>query len=275
MRSPRLVVRYLEAAPPQVEGLEYAGVFLADDDVDSVYAQAEPPTHDDWSHEQLSTPADQSLVRRTLRELKRIAADFARPAEAATATATEARVGALATQLGSLVLVSPPAADAPAGRALERRVRVSVETPEPRANSSTVGANGEGRPTATRSMVGQPRLRTDAGELAVRDGIGVFVVPFHVKRGAKASGFRLTARVRVVLPDGSEEGGAPAGAELPTVLGWYDAVGASLNAGAAELEVLEMSQLEGTVVVRLIDDACMRVSIVAESIDGAGRAPTS
>ena len=46
LRTPELVVDYLEGPPPPEGGTEWAGVFRADDDQDKHFAPAEPPTHD-------------------------------------------------------------------------------------------------------------------------------------------------------------------------------------------------------------------------------------
>ena len=48
MRRVELVVKYLEGPELPAPQVEWAGVFINDEDIDSAFADAEPPTHDDW-----------------------------------------------------------------------------------------------------------------------------------------------------------------------------------------------------------------------------------
>jgi len=48
MRNAELVVRYLAGAEPITGRFGYSGAFRCAIDVDPTFAQAEPPTHDDW-----------------------------------------------------------------------------------------------------------------------------------------------------------------------------------------------------------------------------------
>ncbi len=48
MRQTDLVVNYRPGEPMSNELLQYGGVFRADSDADLHFAEAEPPTHDDW-----------------------------------------------------------------------------------------------------------------------------------------------------------------------------------------------------------------------------------
>ncbi|MDO9486378.1 MAG: hypothetical protein Q7K25_10000 [Actinomycetota bacterium] len=70
LRTPELVVDYLEGPPPPEGGTEWAGVFRAEDDQDAFFAAAEPPTHDSWSPELLPKSAGRTIVNVALREIK-------------------------------------------------------------------------------------------------------------------------------------------------------------------------------------------------------------
>lgn len=70
LRSPELVVDYLEGPPPPEGGTEWAGVFRARDEQDAHFAAAEPPTHDSWNPELLPKSSGRTIVNVGLREIK-------------------------------------------------------------------------------------------------------------------------------------------------------------------------------------------------------------
>lgn len=70
LRTPELVVDYLEGPPPPEGGTEWAGVFRARDEQDAHFAAAEPPTHDSWNPELLPKSSGRTIVNVGLREIK-------------------------------------------------------------------------------------------------------------------------------------------------------------------------------------------------------------
>jgi hypothetical protein len=70
LRTPGLVVDYLEGPTPPEGGTEWAGVFRAHDDQDAHFAAAEPPTHDSWNPELLPKSSGRTIVNVGLREIK-------------------------------------------------------------------------------------------------------------------------------------------------------------------------------------------------------------
>lgn len=70
LRTPELVVDYLEGPPPPEGGTEWAGVFRARDEHDAHFAAAEPPTHDSWNPELLPKSSGRTIVNVGLREIK-------------------------------------------------------------------------------------------------------------------------------------------------------------------------------------------------------------
>jgi hypothetical protein len=69
MRTAELVVTYHAGPKPPADYVSYAGVFRADEEMDAVYAQSEPPTHDDWRWHSLDGN-DKTYVRTTFRRLR-------------------------------------------------------------------------------------------------------------------------------------------------------------------------------------------------------------
>lgn len=103
-RGPRLHVRYEEYPHPPPDGVIRAGVFLTAEDQrsyspETAFADAEPPTHDDWSWRGL-TGTDKTIVRMGLKRLSE---------QMHGGSATEARhgstdgLGRLANHLGTML----------------------------------------------------------------------------------------------------------------------------------------------------------------------------
>lgn len=70
LRTPELVVQYLEGPPPPEGGTEWAGVFRARDEHDGHFAAAEPPTHDSWIPSLLPKSRGRTIVNVGLREIR-------------------------------------------------------------------------------------------------------------------------------------------------------------------------------------------------------------
>ena len=72
LRTPELVIDYIEGPAPTEGGTEWAGVFRASDEHDSQFAAAEPPTHDSWNPALLPKSHGRTIVNVGLREIHRI-----------------------------------------------------------------------------------------------------------------------------------------------------------------------------------------------------------
>jgi hypothetical protein len=85
MRPVELVVRYYDDEPLPDSRVEWAGVFISDRDpeVEEAFAQAEPPTHDDWQSKFLPKGRQQTIVNVALRQIKEAARAVAAPSAGA------------------------------------------------------------------------------------------------------------------------------------------------------------------------------------------------
>ena len=70
LRTPELVIEYLEGPAPPEGGTEWAGVFRARDQHDGHFAAAEPPTHDSWNPSLLPKSQGRTIVNVGLREIR-------------------------------------------------------------------------------------------------------------------------------------------------------------------------------------------------------------
>jgi len=103
MRQPELVVRYLEGPELPNSYVEYAGVFISDEAVDKIFADAEPPTHDDWISNFLENRRERTYINVALREIKTKLTEFVRPSATQTVPGELIPLGAFANQLGALL----------------------------------------------------------------------------------------------------------------------------------------------------------------------------
>lgn len=103
MRPVELVVKYIEGDPFPDRRFEWAGVFICsdEDEVESAFASAEPPAHDDWIPDNLPKGREKTFVRVALRELDAIARMHAVPASPPTAESEKgSSLAATATRMG-------------------------------------------------------------------------------------------------------------------------------------------------------------------------------
>lgn len=70
LRSPELVVDYLEGPSASDAGLEWAAVFRCRREHDGKFASSEPPTHDSWAPELLPKGPDRTVVNVGLRRIR-------------------------------------------------------------------------------------------------------------------------------------------------------------------------------------------------------------
>ncbi|MBA3744497.1 hypothetical protein [Sporichthya sp.] len=134
MRQADLIVDYVAGEAHPDEAIQYGAVFRASEAANAYFAEAEPPTHDDWVIDGL---------RRTARGVVQLATAFVRDrlrekgGETTRPTPTgEATLGALASRLAGLVTAEGDAAEAstrarPGGRGSTPTLRPRiVEGPE-------------------------------------------------------------------------------------------------------------------------------------------------
>ncbi|MCD5991365.1 hypothetical protein KDX30_26135 [Pseudomonas sp. CDFA 553] len=81
MRPVELVVKYIEGVPYADAGFEWAGVFVCSDsdEVESAFAMSEPPAHDDWVPNNLSSRNAKIYVKGALRRLSIAASNYSAP----------------------------------------------------------------------------------------------------------------------------------------------------------------------------------------------------
>lgn len=232
MRSPELVVRYLPEVEPASPNRTYAAVFRAFDELDEVYAQSEPPTHDNWVHEQL-TGSEQTFVRTTFRRIREQLIGYRTTALTATPNGNGAALGAASSFLGGIVAAVFAGPDAPVGG--------STSGP-PAAGAGGFGGSGAGggsrpspapRDRVRASLASEPVVEERAGRVVLVQRVSVVGVGRAL----------LEARLSIGLGERAREDDAPAASEQPRVLMWSTPSGEQLSEtcpveGPAEVDLV-------------------------------------
>jgi hypothetical protein len=220
MRSPDLVVQYVEQPAKAHPDVGYAGVFKVEDDLDGTFAKAEPPTHDAWVDAQLSG-REATFVRVHRRRLNEECAKIVGPKTKEVRVA-DVPVGPVAQRLGFLL-----AAIGGSGAAENTPSVLPREGPDPSTGVSGGSTAGETGPTPGSGPEGGGQTGPTGGRKRLRPVL--MGRPFFRSRGGRVV---LAQKVRiygdtsvrgivaVLTGEGGTETASPAGSEQPQVLGW-------------------------------------------------------
>ncbi|MDT5014773.1 MAG: hypothetical protein QOD39_933 [Mycobacterium sp.] len=192
MRRAELVVQYRPGPELTNPAVEWAGVFRASVETDPAFAEAEPPTHDDWRAGLVVDGWYKRYVNVALREL-RDKANGAFGAPISRSTATESRSGVLiADALGALLATNP-------GTGASKIKR------EP------------GGGTGGRRLV--PSVSVTRRWFEMVDREPVLKIEFNVVAASGSSGTAVEVVTAAATADGGLESDPPAGAPVPRVAG--------------------------------------------------------
>ena len=203
MRMPKLVVSYLPCSELPSDMIEYGAAFVADADLERVFADSEPPSHDDWRPELLLDGDARSCVRVAMRRIQEQVTEFLAPPDSANSEQKTIGLGAFSMMLGGLV------SGLPGGGA---------ENPFTGGGGGVGGGGGGGGGRTPRGRI----LMLPATLL--REGRRlVALIPFDAAPAAGQANMRLRAEVEVGILDGaSSETEPPIGEGSPQVIGWLD-----------------------------------------------------
>jgi hypothetical protein len=239
MRPAELVVKYLATPPIASDMVEYAGVFICDTTVESSFADAEPPAHDDWIADFLERPG-KVFVNVALRRIQDSAARFANPVSAETTSKDQRSLGAIADSLGDVLL----------GQQGTR-----VDGPEVSARDGRAGPSS----TSRREIIVSEPL--PFGFAVVRR---VSCALFRVKVTSFLPSITLRAQALIVLEGGATEPAADSNG--PRVIGWLGPKGEHVSA-TTELILEEKTDDWFHVAVSVDHDAAIAVEVSASGRD--------
>lgn len=276
LRVPELVVRYISGSPLPSDQIEYAGVFLADAALDRIFADAEPPTHDDWIPEFLEDRHHKTFVRVALRRIEALVRDFVTPAPALMGTPPPlVPLGATADYLGSLLVgqtgpgasiqpVFPEYSSVPPADSRSPSLRGADETGATGITSSGSGrGKPDGDPRPTRRGQQARVILLDAGSLSLIADQPVLIITFQVDHLPGSPGTQVEARAAAVLDDTNLEMDPPVGSQRPEVFGWWDATG-TLHGRDPQISILSNDTGLWRVAITVPDDTLINVDLVAK-----------
>lgn len=242
LRGPGQVIKYMPCRAYPDEGMEYAGLFLVDgeadnhDDNDAIneaFAKSEPPSHDDWTPDDLEEDWHRRYVRVALREIKNVSDEFADAGKPIVADADQEPLGAISAQLGEL-----------------------MSAPGPGASSETRGG-GVGGGIGGGGANGVKLQITGDGILEMLEGSVVFALPFRVL--SPSAGATIEAFPKVLVAGGGTESEAPTGDDEPEVIGWRRPNGNIVRTSKLRLKKADDSDWHA--IVRVPTDAMVGVTL--------------
>lgn len=234
MRQADLVVNYVQGEPHPDPAIQYAGVFRSSVDADRFFADAEPPTHDDWVTNGLHGVA-LGVVRLAARYIKTnmtVAAPEIDPS-----AQQDAALAPLAGRLSGLVSGAEGDGAGPRRGRAGRRSR-----------------SGGGRASASPKIIEGPALRQESGQAVI-----VAKVQFPSWPTKKS----VVANPVVVIDGGVE---APGLLEPPTVLRWECVDTREVRPGA-RISLSRSDKRVWEVAVLPPSDAVIRLSVGIEGDD--------
>ncbi|MEU4155932.1 hypothetical protein [Actinoplanes sp. NPDC026670] len=267
MRSPDLVVQYLEQPAKAHPEVGYAAVFKVEEDLDATFAKSEPPTHDAWVDAQLSG-REATFVRVYRRRLNENCAAVVGP-KAKEARVAQVPVGPVAQRLGFLLSAvggSGAAEPVVSGHALDDGdLPADGSTPTagllPRFAPTGEGASGSaqgstgpgggipdasgGRRRSRPHLIGSPYFRSRSGRVILAQKVRIFAET--AVRGTAA----------VITGEGGTETAKPAGSSQPQVLGWQ------CNGVFVAGDIFEArdESVEADLLISPVEDAAIEIAV--------------
>ena len=104
MRNTDLIVKYLEGGTLPGSRFEYAGIFVAEREIDAAFAKAEPPTHDDWNPQTITDRQEKTYLNVALRDIKKTVNEFIEPLPVVSTGGRVAPLGTFADRLASFMI---------------------------------------------------------------------------------------------------------------------------------------------------------------------------
>jgi len=204
MREPELVVKYEPGPELPGEHLEYAGVFRVLDEVDAVFSEAEPPTHDDWVEDTLRDSIKKTYIRVAHRKIRAAVKDFTQPPTLDQDYAETAPLGAFSNLMGNLL----PGGIGTGAQPIftKRKTRGSKIS-----GSSLGGKNSTDRPGL---------IILNEGDLRIENGEPMLVITFRASHAKGSKGTIVRANAAVLLDGGESEKDPPIGELVPEVVQW-------------------------------------------------------
>lgn len=250
MRQPELVVRYI--AGPQIdnEHVGYAGVFVAEESLDRVFAESEPPTHDDWVYTSLEDKNHRSFVNQAMKRIKSAMSEFVEVNVENNKTGNKlAHLGSLATKLTSLLMrgndeyltassamFTNSTIHAKNGHVSETKrngenihsdtgpIDFSMTEFSLKKNSSKElnSINASYLSNSNGKVRNVPVNYLHPGQLIIYKGHSAIRIDFELEHFEFSAGSLVQVNTTILVDGNQREATPPMGVELPTTIAWVD-----------------------------------------------------
>lgn len=262
LRSPELVVKYLAGPTPGSRMLGYSGVFRADDDVDDVFAKAEPPTHDDWVATHLDG-AKRTFVNVAMRRLKDAANKQISPPQPGTAPQVPGiALGPASMMLADLVC---GIGTRPKERASDSRGQSGTSDNDSTGDRSDRESDEAARSTSRSHRRNRKPVVSYRGDLSFMfsDGEPVLCQEFSIDHHTAVT---VRANLDIAISGGRERrSDAPTGSAVPQVRGWCRSDGSDFTGQPVLLHPGDGSVW--TLLIRPVPDTSTEVALSATEHD--------
>jgi len=212
-------------------------VFINDPDIDPAFAEAEPPTHDDWQSAMVADKNQRRLVNVALRNLEaELRSEFGGQPRVAAESVSEHSSVVVANALGVLLATS-------VGAGPWRQL-------QPAAQSPSSGSRRERHPTVT--LQGSAPI--------VMDGRPATELRFSIA-GAEGKGIAVTASAAVAIDGARPEREPPLGTAQPEVVGWRESTDHLISRTGLVLHLSPGEPRSWTIVVMNPDSLALAIDL--------------
>ncbi len=294
MRQPELIVKYYEGPSMGTESLGYAGVFVSDQEVDTIFAESEPPTHDDWVPDSLNERVHKVFVRVALRNIFREMESFSRPFSIQIDQAQLLPLGGFSTRLANSVFPTITGwsanTDTPSTEDTSKyedkdsfskpeKLNPSVKEVDSLPQNLKTNLSGLSIPPTypqaeqeksdlmlrKKTALGRSRVKLISdGNFLLVNGKRSLQIDFIVKHASSSSGSNIKAVPRALIDGGQNEVEPPIGGSQPEILLWINPNG-ERYVGADEVFVSSSSDGVWHVIISIPDDIVLGIDFKAEA----------
>ncbi len=238
MRQTELIVDYLAGDPMPTSNVGYVGAFVASENTDEYFAQAEPPTHDAWEIGTLVAPGKGIVQRARLWILEQCKLQV--EARAGSRSKAVEGLGRLSSSLGALVQNATG-------------TRASIDDRGHRSSTETGGSGSRS----------SRRVEPDTDSHVVVDAGVAYVECSVIVAPRETFDFALQAEIAVILAGGRREkpGDAPTRTATPTILFWYAGDDTAMRVEGNYVKPEDLRVGKWTVRATAIDDVAVRLSV--------------
>ena len=272
MRKPELVVKYIPGPPLPSGQIEYAGVFIVDEEVDKVFANAEPPTHDDWAYQSLNNSREKTFVRVAFKRIQEALQNFTQPQPTSVQGIDILPLGAFADRLGGLILGAEGsgANEQPFhGKSSEPEAGTKEQQDKTKGKTGSV-ENGITEPTeqypphSRNPQKAKIRL-AKTGTLGFVGDIPALLTEFIVEHVPGSRATQVKAEANAVLDGDEMEKTPPIGGQIPHVLVWI-APDKSKYANTPQITIPVSSTGTWGVAISVPDDTVINVNLTVSEV---------